>query len=61
MLALRLSEGSYRSAAREMGYSLEIKKKADVSTYYPEQEDKLRFQLDGNGLPLDLQNKKTYR
>lgn len=51
MLALRLSEGSYRSAAREMGYSLEIKKKADVSTYYPEQEDKLRFQLDGNGLP----------
>ena len=50
MQALRLSEGSYRSAAREMGYSLEIKK-ADAHAIYLDQEDSFAPQLDGRGLP----------
>lgn len=51
MLALRLSKGSYRAAAREMGYSLEIRKKTGGQAGYPGQEDVNSFQMDENGLP----------
>ena len=52
MLALRLSKGSYRDAAREMGYSLEIKRKA-VGPASPcaTPDDRPSSQLDEKGLP----------
>ena len=51
MLALRRSDGSYRTAARQMGYSLEIKPKAGASTDDPGPQDHPLYQLDEKGLP----------
>jgi MauM/NapG family ferredoxin protein len=51
MLAVRLSEGSYRDAARQMGYSLEIKRKAvGPASPYPAPDDRSSSQLDEKGL-----------
>jgi len=51
MQALRLSGGSYRTAAREMGYTLETKPKAGTSTDDIGPQDLPLFQLDEKGLP----------
>lgn len=52
MLALRLAGGSYRAAARERGYSLELVKKAGgIGAQYPGAEDNSPSRLDEGGLP----------